>query len=227
MDIKKKLYDMRKARKLSRADVASYLSSRGFKTSYKMVSNWEAGSTRIDVERFVELCALFEVYDVPQVFGDIRRDSDPLRTLARKSGELCDYINLLEKEGGYVKRQAARAVTSWRLPIYDLPVSAGTGQFLDGESYEFTEVSDPALKEADFALRVSGDSMQPRISDGQVIYVKKQQTLNDGEIGIFILNGDAYCKKLEGNSLISFNSKYKPIIINEYDNLIVLGKLIN
>ena len=115
------------------------------------------------------------------------------------------------------------------LPLYDLPVSAGTGQFLDSDRYELIEVDETVPLSATFAVRIEGDSMTPRYDDKQIIYVKQQQVLNHGECGIFLLNGDAYCKILSGHNniqLISLNKKYHPITIEESDEFRVLGKVV-
>ena len=49
--------------------------------------------------------------------------------------------------------------------------------------------------DADFGVCVSGDSMEPLYLNGQIIWVHQQETLEDGEIGIFFLDGEAYVKK--------------------------------
>lgn len=85
-------------------------------------------------------------------------------------------------------------------------------------------------KDIDYAVHIHGDSMLPMFENQQIIWVKKCEYLNDGNIGIFYLNGDAYCKKYQKNnngiSLISLNSNYAPIIIKETDELRILGKVL-
>ena len=81
------------------------------------------------------------------------------------------------------------------LNLYDLPVSAGAGQFLDSDRFSEMEVGDEVSLDADFGVRVSGDSMEPLYLNGQIIWVHQQETLEDGEIGIFFLDGEAYVKK--------------------------------
>ena len=95
--------------------------------------------------------------------------------------------------------------------LFDLPVSAGTGQFLDSDRFSEIEVGDEVAANADFGVRVAGDSMEPLYLDGQIIWIHKQDTLEEGEIGIFFLDGEAYVKKYHqtdsGIQLISLNSK--------------------
>ncbi len=99
-----------------------------------------------------------------------------------------------------------------------MPVSAGTGQFLDNDSYEEVEVGPEVPETADFGVRISGDSMMPRYLYKQIVWIRKTDELNDGEIGIFYYNGNAYCKKLlckkNGTYLISLNDKYDPNLVS-------------
>jgi repressor LexA len=66
-----------------------------------------------------------------------------------------------------------------------------------------------------FGLRIQGDSMSPRISDGDTVIVRQQNDAESGDVVIVRINGDtATCKRLikyaEGISLISFNPSYEP-----------------
>ena len=84
--------------------------------------------------------------------------------------------------------------------------------------------------DADFGVRVSGDSMEPLYLNGQIIWVHQQETLEDGEIGIFFLDGEAYVKKYhqtpDGISLISMNKKYAPIKISSGSVFWTFGKVV-
>ena len=50
---------------------------------------------------------------------------------------------------------------------------------------------------AEFGIRVSGDSMMPTYCDGQIVWIQQCQTLNPGEVGIFIYDGEGYIKSYE------------------------------
>jgi len=112
------------------------------------------------------------------------------------------------------------------LRLYDISVSAGVGNYLDDDSYELIEADNTVSRSADYAVRVSGDSMEPRFVDKQIIFIHEQPTLENGEIGIFSLNNEVYLKKLEQGCLISLNPVYAPIMINESDDIRVLGKVV-
>ena len=68
-----------------------------------------------------------------------------------------------------------------------------------------------------FALRIKGDSMSPRMQEGDLVIVRKQNTIEDGEIAIVGVNGDsATCKKIKktesGLVLIGFNPTFTPLV---------------
>ncbi|NGQ45251.1 helix-turn-helix domain-containing protein, partial [Staphylococcus aureus] len=85
--------------------------------------------------------------------------------------------------------------------------SAGIGERLYNEpiSKEFVRGYVPAH---DIALKVNGDSMEPLFKNGQIIFIEKSHTIKDGQIGVFIINGDAYVKKVyvEDNSCLLYTS---------------------
>lgn len=113
--------------------------------------------------------------------------------------------------------------------LYDIPLSAGLGEDILDSDIPFVEY-ETDIEDGDFALHVSGDSMEPEIPDGSIVFVKKQSEIADGISGAFFLNGEVYCKKLlhkDGEVfLCSNNAKYKPIEIHDGDTLIVYGKIV-
>lgn len=219
---------LRKEAGYTQPQVAEYLSANGFNTNQKAISKWERGLTTPNAEQFLMLCRLYKVRDVLSTFCGMPESMSTLNAQGKKRVE--EYIRLLatDAEFGVEKRElSARLLRT--IPLYNLPVSAGTGQFLDSSDYEIIEVDETVPLSATFAVRVSGDSMLPRFVDQQIVYIKPQQTLERKEVGIFILNGDAYCKQLGGDNdtrLISLNSRYEPIIIKDYDEFRVLGKVV-
>ena len=78
--------------------------------------------------------------------------------------------------------------------------------------------------QADFAVGVNGDSMEPTYSDGDVLLIKKQHSLNKGDIGIFMIDGEAFVKEYDGDVLKSHNKAYPDILVSE--NTVCLGKVI-
>lgn len=111
--------------------------------------------------------------------------------------------------------------------LYDLPLSAGKGNEMLDESFEEYKVDEMGC---DFALRVSGDSMEPDLPNGSIVLIKKCDILDEGQVGAFYFNGAVYCKRLlrkDGKVFLqSNNPQYEPIEVHEQDELIVYGQVI-
>lgn len=83
-----------------------------------------------------------------------------------------------------------------------------------------------------FALRIKGDSMSPRIMDGDVVLVRRQDYAEDGDLVIAMIDGEATCKILKKSrksvSLVPFNAAYTPLVYfgAEAEDLRILGKVV-
>lgn len=220
---------IREEKNLSQKELAGLLSLEGVQVTNQAVSKWENGSTLPNAVQFLVLCKALEITDIYGTFISKQHKTpfDSLNPVGKKKAD--EYIDLLLRSGLY-SEEPAKIIPLRSLPLYHISVSAGTGQFLDSDNYDVIEVGEEVPESASFGVRISGDSMQPRFIDGQIVWVKNQQTLQNGEIGIFLYNGDAYCKKFSSNengiSLISLNKTYKPIHVSETDELRVFGKVV-
>lgn len=227
MDIGKKLTELRKASGYSQQDVARMLSRHTAPITNRAVSKWETGASYPDAEQFIWLCEIYGVVDVVSEFLGMGSDS-PYAGLNRDGILMAnEFLALLRLSDLYSDRRR-RGDVRRVVPLYDLPVSAGTGIFLDSDNYESYEADD-IPPDANFAVRISGDSMEPDFKSGQIVYVKSTTELNTGDIGIFVYNGDSYLKKLDrtdGIRLISLNPKYNPINIKYAYELRVVGKVV-
>ena len=97
-------------------------------------------------------------------------------------------------------------------------VSAGIGDMLDTDEWDTIDVPDsPEARKADFCLTIHGNSMEPVYYNGDIVLVKEQQSVEKGQIGIFIIEGCGYIKKFGGDRLISLNEEYDDIMFSEYN----------
>lgn len=216
----------RKELGMNQAQLAASLNRMGFSLSNQAVSKWENGSTLPNARQFLALCDVLSVDDIRGVFTG--KGEGLLSGLDREGRKLVmDYAQLLRDSGRYSQEESPLR----SLPLYSLAVSAGTGQFLDGEDYEMVEVGREVPDGANFGVRVAGDSMEPQFHNGQIIWVRQQRSLMTGEIGIFLYDGSAYLKQLvareETLALHSLNPKYEDIIISPELPLRVLGKVMS
>ncbi|MDY2957066.1 MAG: XRE family transcriptional regulator [Lachnospiraceae bacterium] len=101
---------------------------------------------------------------------------------------------------------------------------------------DYEEISKDMSHTGDFfGLRIKGDSMSPRISEGDVVIVRQQNDAESGDIVIVLIDGEsATCKRLmkykDGISLISFNPMYNPMTFSndeiESKPIKIIGKVV-
>lgn len=112
--------------------------------------------------------------------------------------------------------------------LYDMPVSAGVGEFL-ADSTRIEDIvipDDPRTAEADYALRINGDSMEPKYRSGDILLIQTAEAVEEGELGIFVLDGSGYFKKYGGDHLISLNPKYPPIPLKDFEDVACCGRVV-
>ena len=140
-----------------------------------------------------------------------------------------EQIELLSKIPEYQKEPASAPENNIIvLPYSRGGVSAGAGIFILGnEAEDEIELRDlPEYEGADFAVDVDGSSMEPDFFAADIALVQQDAELSPGDIGVFVINGDAFIKELGENELISRNKDYKNIPIHEGDNVVCMGKVI-
>ena len=134
------------------------------------------------------------------------------------------------KSGRFEETDAIRR-PKIQIPCYDMAVSAGPGEYLDGDdSGKTIGIADSELaRRASYAVRINGNSMEPAYKNGDILLVEAVESVSEGELGIFVLDGCGYFKKFGGDRLISLNSDYGPIMLKDYSSSScrgrVLGKL--
>lgn len=120
------------------------------------------------------------------------------------------------------------------VPIYGR-VSAGTGVFANDEIIGTQPILSVFVKNIGecFCLKVTGDSMLPRISDGDIILVRKQTSVDSGDYAVVLVDDDnGVVKKVvydaDSVTLISINPNYPPRTFSGKDlqRIQVIGKLI-
>lgn len=121
-----------------------------------------------------------------------------------------------------------RARTGKRsISLYELPVSAGVGVYLDEARSESISIpNNEKTAEADYALRISGNSMEPKYHDGDVLLVQESESVEVGELGIFLLDGCGFFKTYGGDRLLSFNPAYGPILLKDFESVQCKGRVI-
>ncbi len=104
------------------------------------------------------------------------------------------------------------------------------------EVLDFEEINPSlAMSGEFFGLRVSGDSMMPRMCDGDVVIVRCQQDVDSGDIAVVLVNGTSstvkkVIKKGTSLMLMPLNNSYEPMVFSkdEIENtpVTILGKVV-
>ena len=204
-------------------------------SSGRVIYHWEKGSGRPDCDKLAKLCDLLGV-SADELIGCKVMHHRPTatewnmiqkyRALDEHGKEVVDYLIEVEHKRIAVAEKKPK-LRMLKIDYYTLPASAGTGNFLDSEFAEELLVPESDIAEqADFVISVGGDSMEPIFHNGDKVFVEKCDSVDIGEIGIFVVNGDVYIKELGNKCLISHNEKYTPIRIGESDSVYCCGRVI-
>lgn len=125
------------------------------------------------------------------------------------------------------------------LPVKKIPVvsqiSAGLPIYSEENLIDYTYIATKNLsvdKEL-FGLKVSGDSMDKEFKDGEVVIVEKDSVVENGQIGVVMINGyNATVKRVRYNDdhLIllpeSNNNEHLPQIYNDADDVKIIGRVV-
>ena len=194
----------------------------------------EKGVKNIDVSRATGIPA--------STFSDWKKGkSSPKREKLDKLAEFFDVsadwiagtANCRTKEDWYkycddvfntpaLQNDLFRCESGTKIPVLG-EVAAGQPILANENCIGYEEISIEMKETGEFfGLKIHGDSMSPRISDGDIVIVRQQDDAESGDIVIVLINGDsATCKKLlkttEGIFLQSFNPAYEPIKFSNKD----------
>ena len=173
------------------------------------------------------------------VSGAVQPGQDKLTVLSRalrvSEAWLMGYD--VPKEDSYRERSNIAAVIDTgihNIPVFE-SVSAGFGAYASNDIVDYIPVviKNPADVEDTIAIRVRGDSMFPKIEDGDIIVVRRQTSVDSGDIGVVLLDGDeGLVKKIVYGptwiELLSLNEEYPVRHFDgaETQRLRVVGKVV-
>ena len=120
----------------------------------------------------------------------------------------------------------------YNIPLYE-SVSAGFEQYADSQILEYIQlyIDSSSVARDTLAIKVKGDSMYPKIEDGDIILVQKTGTIESGRIGVVMIGEDAFVKRIEYDRkslrLISINPEYSPKIFTgkEAESVQIVGRV--
>lgn len=113
---------------------------------------------------------------------------DVLESIAAATGVTAKYLMGWEEDSNIsaIYKKSIRMI-----PVFE-SVSAGFGSYADDQILDYCPFIISSEKEAaeTIAIRVSGDSMSPKIEDGDIIRVHKQESVDSGSIAVVLLDGE-------------------------------------
>jgi len=199
---------MRKKSKLTQTDIAQLL-----QIHQTAVSQWEKGRTLPDVLSLKRLSELFCV---------------PMESLLKGDAEIEANPEWYEAVRDKLKHRRLR------VPILG-SVQAGVPVSAIEDIIGYEDISEEYSDGREyFCLRVRGDSMEPRLVEGDVVIVRHQQSADTGDIVVAMIDGETTVKKFKshenGVELIPFNDKYSPLFYScesiSDGSFSILGKVV-
>ena len=252
MVIAERLRTLRREKNLSKRELVSLLP-----INYSTYANYESGFREPNSEVLQMLARHFNVsIDYLMGITENRRKADEVailtnaehdhitqyRQLDTHGKSLIEVVMSKELErinflGANIQGSGKHADDQWvTLNVYQQQASAGLGSYLTDDNDADFEVmrfmATPVSQNADFCVKIRGDSMEPKICDGDIVFVKAAPKVEPDNVGIFVYDGEAYCKRLRIDHkkstifLESLNKSYAPKQVTQPEHLRTVGLVI-
>lgn len=237
--------ELRKSKKMTQQELSKLT---GLKQN--TISNHENGKRQldeIDIRTYAKALGvspqtLFNraKQDFNSVLNDVKEKKSQIQSIY---DELSDYnkpklINygneLLDSQKlGTVVDDNVTSIDEYRKRV-SLPVpgkvSAGTGYWQEDDydtMVDFYEDEIPDESEYDTIAIVVGHSMEPKIKNGDFLFIKLKNQVDLNKIGIFKVDGENYVKKLKSDRLESLNKDYDDIQLSEENDIRTIGEVVD
>lgn len=205
---------------------------------YTTVNDWVNAKTYPRIDKIEMLANFFNVSksDLVENKNEEMATTSPVQAIydqltPPRQAKALTYLEkqLLEQNEEETKiNEVSEVIQLYSYNYYDHPASAGTGQYLNDVRVEQIEL--PIDVDADFVIPIKGDSMEPDYHDGDLVFIQTSVDLNNGVIGVFNYNGEAYIKQLvidtEQAYLHSLNPKYKDMPITPETDFRIIGEVV-
>lgn len=202
-----RIKELRLKHKMSQLDLAKAINLESRST----ISMYENGKREPDLETFEAIADIFNV-PLSYLMGDKNSHVDP-------------YLNEIYKLKNVIPMSSMKEIPLIGSIACGQPITAF-------DDTDLGTVSCPANINADFALICKGDSMiEASIFDGDIVYILKQSSVDNGAIAAVRIDGEATLKRvyISDNNIIlaAENKKYKPIVLKDFsedDDISIIGK---
>lgn len=236
MSIGSRIKDARINKEMTQEDLASKLG-----VTKGAIANYENGVSIPKSEVLLKLFVILEC-DPNYIYQDeIKALENTFTTTISEQKMIEKYRNLdrygvetvnsvLDIEYQRVKEEIMKEESYPMIPkiLYGCSPSAGIGNYLPDDIDESSIMvpDTPKTRKADYVLKVDGKSMEPEYMDGDLVLVKKQDQVDIGEVGIYLVDGEALIKEAQNGYLHSLNPEFGNIELNENSEVHCMGKVI-
>ena len=157
-----------------------------------------------------------------------KMDFDPYKKGEYIFAWLSDIVSSISREFAEEEVTEAELPQTRMVPLFELAACAGDGFPID-DNIPHSDISD-STGIADFAVTISGNSMEPTIMDNTVVFVKKEEAPEHNVVGLFVIDGDVMCKRYmkqgRGFRLVPDNSEHKVIPGSSISSFFYLGRVL-
>lgn len=201
------------------------------------VTNWENGARRPDIDTFKKICIALKV-SADELLGIAQYDTRPsdqemsllecYRGLTRHDRLLLDSLINKMHEDHYEEFRRTFKTRFFHRMVNPLRVCAGTGADLSGggSMRRMLVRNTDETYACDEILTITGDSMEPDYHDGDRVLVVHMESINPGEVGVFVIAGEGVMKIYQPDGLYPLNPAYKVIHPSEDDDARCVGRVI-
>lgn len=159
--------------------------------------------------------------------GKVKIDNDSLKKLANYFEVSVDYLLGINESSSLTR--------GVKIPVYG-EIAAGIPIEAIEDIIDFEEITPELAASGEFlALSIKGDSMAPRIQNGDVVIIRRQENVENGDIAAVMVNGDsATLKRVKTDSngiwLLPLNPAFEPLFYTKKEcaekPVRILGKMI-
>ncbi len=196
-EIARNLQAYRKKRGMTQRELGERIGVR-----HNAVSSWESATNAIDPDQMIRICQALDISPADLFGRYIEREGPAFeelewlkkyRSLDAHGQELVTLV--MEKELSRLKQSEPEELPAAKtriIPLFGTSAAAGPAEPDTGNPFEEYEV--PADSRADFAVRITGDSMEPYLHDGEIaLCVKRPSEI--GEVCVMMVNGALLVKQ--------------------------------
>jgi len=213
---------------LQEKGVSVYQVSKDTGITQTSLSSWKNGKSTPKLDKLQKIADYFDV-TIDYLVGASDNRGYPAKPTAQDFSRWDEqYGDNIKKELSALNAVRLKPIEKQKIPLLGT-IAAGQPIFAD-ENFE-CYVESPV--QADYCLRIKGDSMiNARIADGDIVFIRQQPDVDDGEIAAVLIDNEATLKRVYRNpygfTLVSENPKYKPLVFTGDDgkNIKVLGKAV-